>query len=115
RRHRAHKAVVFEALFEIPEDLVRLLRRGVDGDRVVVVKVHAIRADLAEQIANLLNADLGSSRLAKRVAANVADGPKAERELHFGIGIEAGHRKSPLFFCMQIGRRVSSKAKYESS
>jgi hypothetical protein len=52
----------------------------------VALEVHAVRADLAEQVEDLADADPLARRLAEWVAADVADGPEAERELQLGIG-----------------------------
>ena len=85
------QAVVLEGFLEVLADLRVLLRRGVDGDQVVVVEVDAVRADFAEQVDDLHGGDGFADGPAERVAAGVADGPEAEGEFHFGVGGEVGH------------------------
>ena len=56
RRHRHDQAVVLQAFLKSFMMLLGFGGRGVDGDQIVVVKVHAVRADFAEQIADLRRA-----------------------------------------------------------
>ena len=91
RRHRDNQAVVLQRLLEILDDLIAL-RRGVDRDQVVVVKVDAIGADFAEQIADLRRRELLAHRPAERVAADVADRPEAEGEFQLGIKGRSRHK-----------------------
>jgi alanine racemase len=85
--HGDEKAVGIEGLFEIPDDLIALGACGVDGDEVVVVEIDAVRADLAEEVANLDGRKLGADGPTERIAADVADGPQAKGEFQFRIGL----------------------------
>ena len=50
------------------------------------MKINAVRADFAQQIANLHRRQLLAHRPAERIAAGVADRPQAKREFQFRIG-----------------------------
>ena len=54
---------------------------GVDGHEVVVVEVHAIRAEFSESPHDGDGVQCVARGLAKRIAAPVADCPQAEGEL----------------------------------
>jgi hypothetical protein len=85
------KAVVLHRGLEIPHDLIALAGGGVDGNQIIVMEADAIGADFAQHVANLRRRDALAHRLAERIAAGIADGPKTEAEFHFGIGFDAGH------------------------
>ena len=66
---------------ELADDAIALGRRGVDRHEIVVVQVDAPGADLAEQRHGVDGRQRRPHGIAERVAAAVADGPEAEREL----------------------------------
>ena len=107
RRHRRDEIVVLEALLEVFLNLIALGGSRVDRDHVVVVKIHAIGADFAEQIADLDDIELLADRFAEGIATGVADRPEAEGELEFGIGFVRGHARFSCQFRRGGTRRES--------
>ena len=81
RGHRHLEPGLRERLLEVADDLLALGRGGVDRDQVVVVEVDAVGAHLGQQVHELHRRQDRADGLAERVAAGVADGPEAEREL----------------------------------
>ena len=73
--HRHHEPGVRERLPEAGDDLPARRGRCVDRHEVVVVKVHAPRADFGEQAHDFDRRQRCAHRRAERVAARVADGP----------------------------------------
>jgi hypothetical protein len=57
--------------------------RRIDRHQIVVVEVYAPRADLAEHRHSIDRRERVAHDVAERIAAAVADGPEAERELVF--------------------------------
>ena len=71
---------------ELAHDAVAIGRRGVARDEIVVVKIHAVGAELAELLDDAVRAIAGPDGVAERIAARVADGPEPEREVVLGCG-----------------------------
>jgi hypothetical protein len=76
--HRDLHIVVREGLLELRHDPVSLRRRGVDGDQVVIVEVHAVGAERGEPFHALAGHDLLPDGLAKRVATGIPEGPETK-------------------------------------
>ena len=76
-----HMPLSFSAFLKSRDDAIALGGRGVDGDEIVVVKVDAVRAELAQALDGDDRVDRGPDELAKGIAAAVADRPEAEGEL----------------------------------
>ena len=68
---------------EILDDAIALGGGGVDRHEVVVVQVDAPRADLGQQRDRIDRRQRIAHDVAERIAAAIADGPQAERELVF--------------------------------
>ena len=84
--HRHDDAVGVAGLLELLDDPVALGGRGVDGHQVVVVEVHAPRADFGQHLDRVDRRQRRTHLGAERIAAAVADGPETEGELVFGEG-----------------------------
>src|SRR5690606_32360516 len=67
------------------------------GHEVVVVEVHAVCADLGEQVDKIDRAERISHRPAERVPPDVANGPQSEREVVFRFGFVTVWHTGPLF------------------
>jgi hypothetical protein len=90
--HRDHQARRDERLLEVVDDAIAVGGGGVDGHQVVVVEVHAVGADLREQVDDVNRRQCRADGIPERIAAAVADGPEPERELVFGPGgVEVTH------------------------
>ena len=73
------------------QDLLALGGRRTGRDEVVVVKAHAVRADVGEMV-NAVDRIEGWARLvAEGVATPIADGPEAEGEVVVGLSLVVGH------------------------
>jgi hypothetical protein len=94
RRHRHHQAGLAERGLELAYDPGLLGGRGVDRHQVVVVEVDAPGAGLGEQPDGLHRPERRPRGLAKRVAADVADRPKAKGELI--VCFRLVHWRSPI-------------------
>ena len=83
-----------ERLFELADDLVALGGGGVARNEIVVVQVHAVGAELTELADDLVRRDRWTNRIAEWVAAGIADGPEAKREVVLGFRSVVGHFSS---------------------
>ena len=77
---------VRERRLELAHDPVAVGRRRIARHEVVVVEIHAVRAELAELLDDVDGRDRRAHRIAERIAADVADGPEAEGEVVLGVG-----------------------------
>ncbi len=80
-----------QGLLEILDDLIALGGRGIDRHEVVVVEVHAPRADFGQQMNNLDGGQRFADGLAKGIGARTADGPQAKGKFVLGFGLEVCH------------------------
>ena len=75
RCHRHAKSCIGKSLLELFQDLVALRRCGVNGNEIIVVKVHAICAHFSEQADKLRRGFVYTDGRAKWVCATIANGP----------------------------------------
>ena len=83
--HRHDDAGALAGRLELLDDLVAFGRGGVDRHQVVVVQVHAPRADLAEHGGGVVGRQRRADDVAEGIAAAVADRPEAEGKLVLGF------------------------------
>ena len=76
-----------QARWKLADDRVALGGRGVDGNEIVVVQIHAVGADLAEHGRNVVGRNCRADEIAEGIAAAIADGPQAEGEFVLGLGL----------------------------
>ena len=79
--HGDDEAGLFAGLLEVAHDSIALGGSGVDRDQVVVVQVHSPGAYFGQHVDNFDGGNRGANEVPERVAAAVADGPKAEGKL----------------------------------
>ena len=84
RRHRHLHAGVVERAPEPLQDRLALGRGRAGRHEVVVVEVHAVRAELGEAVHGVDRIERRARLVAERVATAVADRPEAEREVVVG-------------------------------
>jgi hypothetical protein len=103
--HRHDHAMIRQGLLEAGDDLVALLRGGIERHQVVVMQIHAIRAQLAQLGHDPLGCDGRAHRIAKRVAPHIPYRPKAKGELVFLAGGKLiRHDELLLHLAMRIKR-----------
>ena len=74
-----------QRLLEFTDDPSRSADARVARNEIVVVKVDAVGAELAELADDLVGRDRRTHRIAERIAARIADGPEAEGEVMFRL------------------------------
>ncbi len=87
-RHGDDESRVGECLAKLLFDGLRLGRCGVDGNQVVVMEIHSIRADLPEQVNEFGRCLLFAHRRTERISASRSNGPQTEGKFVFGFGGE---------------------------
>src|SRR5689334_20142953 len=81
RRHRHHEAGLIERLLEVAHDAIPLSGRGVKGHQVVVVEVHAIRAQFAQLMHDIDWVQRRAHRLTEGVGPDTAHRPETKGKL----------------------------------
>jgi len=84
KRNRSHghdQAGLFAGLLEVANDCIALVGCGVDGDEVIVVEIHSPGAYFRQHVDNFDGSNRRADKVAKRIAAAVAYGPKSKGEL----------------------------------
>src|SRR6185436_16824775 len=83
RGHWHYDSVFFARLTKLKHDLVALLSGRIDRHQVVVMEVDAPGADLGQHPHGINRPQCGPYRIAKRIAAAIANGPEAKGKLIF--------------------------------
>jgi hypothetical protein len=72
--------VSLQSLVEVSNDSVSLWSSCINGNEIVVMKIHSPRPDLSQKSDNLAGRKYGAHGIAKRVTASIPDGPQPEGE-----------------------------------
>src|ERR1700685_4347810 len=85
--HRHDKTVFFAGFRKIPPDLVAFPRRRVNRYQVVIVQVHAPRANFPEHSHDLYGRDWWTNKIAEGITSAIAKGPKTKSKLMLRLGL----------------------------
>ena len=90
--------VIGERLFEVAHDAVSLLGSRVDRNQIVVMEVDSIRAQFAQFLNHGDRTQTRARRIAKRIAAAIANGPQSKGEFVFRFRLVSVSHSFP-FLC----------------
>src|SRR5215472_460001 len=105
------------SLFKLRNDAVALGPGGIDRNQIVVVQIDAPGSHFRKQADNVDRRKGGAHKISERIAAAVADGPKSEGKLVFGLrlkGMVAAHERLSSAGSIQVGRTKKAGCVLES-
>ena len=109
-RHWDGNATVFACPLEVPHKAISFGRRCVDRHQIVIVQIYAPCTDVGEQAHQLRWRKLRANRIAKMVAASIADCPESKRELVLRTGlIQTAIISHRQFLRFRISNHISLK------